>query len=367
MLSLRMLSTLPPIDLASEWTAAIVMVGVVALVITVSNWLLLRGKRRSSSAGRIARQLAFFAVCCFGAVTIVLALPLEDNLRGQMLSLAGLVFTAVVGLGSTTLFSNAMAGFMLRSMHGFRAGDFIEVEGELGRVTERGLFHTEIQIESSDLMTLPNLYLATRPVQVIRGSGTQVAGDVSLGYDVSHVRVAELLVQAAERAGLDEPFVRVMELGDFSISYRVSGRFEEVKHLLSARSKLHTAMLDSLHEGGVEIVSPTFMNQRALDPSGAVVPEQQRSRSQPLSSTEESGEAEAIIFDKAEQAERLEELAESRTKLEEAAKEADVAAGKASGVEVDDLKRQAADLRARVAAIDEELQAEADREDDSEE
>ena len=37
-----------------------------------------------------------------------------------------------------------------------------------GRVTERGLFHTEIQTEDRDLVTLPNLYLVTNPVKVVR-------------------------------------------------------------------------------------------------------------------------------------------------------------------------------------------------------
>ncbi len=341
-------------SLLSDFEPAALAVVIVGLVVGASNFLLLRGARKRKREGRIARQLSFFTICCVGGVGIVLTLPLEENLRGQMLSLGGLVFTAVVGLGSTTLFSNAMAGLMLRTMHGFRPGDFIEVEGKLGRVTERGLFHTEIQTEHRDLCTLPNLYLATRPVQVISATGTMIAGEVSLGYDVAHDRITKLLEEAAEACGLSEPFVRIMSLGDYSVVYRVSGFLEEVKQLLSARSNLNAAMLDALHSGGVEIVSPSFMNQRALDPAKAVIPRKRRSKEVPL----EGSEAEALIFDKADRAERLDELKKSRTKLLEDAKELEGELGKREAEEAEDLRRQVLDLRARAAAIDEELEAE---------
>jgi small conductance mechanosensitive channel len=356
-----MISILESENLASELIPVALTVLVVAMVVGAGNLMLLKGARSRSGAARIVRQLSFFAICCIGAVTIVLSLPLEENLRGQMLSLFGLVFTAVVGLGSTTLFSNAMAGFMLRSTRGFRAGDFIEVEGKLGRVTERGLFHTEIQTEARDLCTFPNAYLASRPVQVIRASGTMVMGEVSLGYDVPQDLVKKLLVRAAEVAGLSDPIVRVRLLGDFSITYRVWGFLEEVKHLLGARSKLNSAVLDALHEGGVEIVSPSFMNQRALDPAQPVIPHPspRRFESDPPGSDEET---EAIIFDKADQAGRIEELRQTRNKLLEEAEHADAAAGEAQGREAEDLEKQAQGLRAHAAAIEEELATEAEAE-----
>lgn len=91
-------------------------------------------------------------------VLVIIALPVASELRGQLLSLFGLAITALLTLSGTTFVSNAMAGLMLRSLANFRAGDFLRVEGHFGRVTERGLLHTEIQTEDRDLVTLPNLY-----------------------------------------------------------------------------------------------------------------------------------------------------------------------------------------------------------------
>jgi small-conductance mechanosensitive channel len=198
-----------------------------------------------------------------------------------------------------------MAGFMLRALRNFRPGDFIEVGDHFGRVSDRGLFHVEIQHEDRDLTTLPNLYLITNPVKVSRSTGTIVSADVSLGYDVSRRKIEKLLIEAGGKAGLKEPFVQVIELGDFSVTYRASGMLEETREIISARSLLRQMMLDSLHEGGVEIVSPTFMNTRALS---------ERMRMIPKSDLAEAGiettVPEELVFDKAEQAESLEKLRE---------------------------------------------------------
>ena len=54
----------------------------------------------------------------------------------------------------------------------FRSGDFIRVKEYFGRVTERGLLDTEIQTETRELISIPNAFLISNPVQVIRSSGT---------------------------------------------------------------------------------------------------------------------------------------------------------------------------------------------------
>jgi small conductance mechanosensitive channel len=334
----------------TDLTSALVTLGVVGVVIAASKRLLFSSRWGGPHDAKVARQLGFFAICCLGAVAIVLSLPLEESLRGQVLSLAGLVFTAVVGLGSTTLFSNAMAGLMLRSMRGYRPGDFIEVEGRLGRVTAPGLFHTEIQTETRDLCTLPNVFLASHPIKVIRASGTMVTADVSLGYDVPHDEVSALLVQAAEQAQLSEAFVRILELGDFSVTYRVSGFLVEVKQLLTARSRLLTAMLDSLHGAGVEIVSPNFMNQRVLDAKHRSIPAREAS----AEVQEEAGAAEAIIFDKAEQAAELEVIANEEHQLLEEAKALEKEAGSSKEEHADELRARASELRQRAEQLEAE-------------
>ena len=55
---------------------------------------------------------------------------------------------------------------MLRSMRTFPPGDSVQVGEAFGRVTQRGLFTTEVRTEQRDLTTLPDQYLLQNPVSV---------------------------------------------------------------------------------------------------------------------------------------------------------------------------------------------------------
>ncbi|MFO7768393.1 MAG: mechanosensitive ion channel [bacterium] len=302
-----------------------VLVLVVLTIYAANRYL---GERQAASEGRRYRmQLINAGIGLLGLLAFVLVLPVKSSIQGQLLSLIGIIVSAAIALSSTTVLGNAMAGFMLRVVKGFGMGDFVSVEDHFGRVSERGLFHTEIQTEQREFTTLPNLYLVQNPVTVVRSSGTAISCRVSLGYDVPRGRVEELLKEAARGAGLEDPFVHVMELCDFSVTYRVSGLLSEVKELITARSRLRSAVMDSLHAGRVEIVSPAFTNRRTVDEE-TFIPEVEEHEETAEEGAEEK-QAEDLVFDKAEEAESREErmrilkerLEEIQGELEEGAEE----------------------------------------------
>ena len=272
-------------------------------------WLLNRiATRRSASVpGRntFRRQLTLAVLSTLLLLAIIVSAPLPESTRANLITLFGIALTATIALSSTTLASNAMAGLMLRIISNFKRGDFIRIDQFLGRVTEQGLFHTEIQNERSDLVTLPNLFLASTPVTVIRPSGTFISAKVSLGYDVPHDEIEKLLLKAAESAGLVEPFIRILELGDFSVLYQVSGRLEDTKKFLGGKTALHRAVLDTLHRNGVEIVSPNFMNQRQVTDAGKFIP---KVKKKTAAKAKETAGPDTVVFDKADQVEKAEDL-----------------------------------------------------------
>ena len=267
------------------------------------NRRLVRKSKELAGEGTFRRQMVLTFLSLFFIVAIMVTAPLEDGTRGNLISLFGIALTGVIALSSATLASNAMAGMMLRAVRNFKRGDYIRCGDFLGRVTERGLFHTEIQNERSDLITLPNLHLATNAVTVIRPSGTFVSAKLSLGYNLQHDEIEKLLIEAAGLAGLVEAFVRIQSLGDFSVTYEVSGQLDDTKKFLGSKSALHRAVLDTLHRAGVEIVSPTFMNQRQIKQGEAFVPEVKI----PADPTRDRG-PDSVVFDKADQVEKVEDL-----------------------------------------------------------
>lgn len=281
-----------------------------------------------------------------GLLIIILGMPIDATMRGQLLGLIGIIISAAIALSSSTILSNAMAGIMLKTLRNFHSGDFVKVGEYFGRVTERGLFHTEIQIADRDLVTLPNMFLATTPVTVVRSSGTVVSATVSLGYDIPRTKVEELFLKAATDIGLQDAFVQVLDLGDFSVNYRVAGLLEKSKQLLAYRSRLRSAILDTLHQGGVEIVSPGFMNVRDYDPQKNFIPAPVRTKKdQPVDAAPVD-----VVFDKAEVAASLSALSRERSGLKEELKEAGQALKDAKE---DQEKEQAA---GRVAMLETRLE-----------
>ncbi len=262
---------------------------------------------------------------------LILFLPVSTELKNSLVGLFGLSIAALVTLGSTTIFANFMSGVMMYHVRSFRPGDYIRVGEHAGRVTATGVFHVEIQTEDRDLITLPNAYLITNPVRVVRSSGTIIACELSLGYDVAHGHVKELLLKAIEEAGLADGFVQITELGNFAISYRACGLLEDTKKLVSMRTTLRTSVLDSLHEGGVEIVSPNFVNRREVpDP---VFPERVRQKPE-----ESSDSPEDVIFDKADDAVRLEHVKQMQSDTKSKIKELEEKLGACAGDDKDEQK-----------------------------
>lgn len=290
---------------------------IAVLVIMVSHWWLLRRRLHNGHENRFSRQLLLVLMTLAGVAVVILLLPFSGETRGQIISVLGLVITGIITLSSTTVVANALAGFMLRSAGDYRPGDFIKIGDHMGRVTERGLFHTEIQTEQRDLTILPNLYLVTHPMTVIHKSGTVIFCDLSLGYDVERHLAERLLLDAAAQAELTDAFVQVRELGDFSVVYRVSGFLQDVTQLITLRSNLKKHVLDSLHGGGVEIASPTLMNTRQMTADSNTIPEPV----QPQNKVVASVAPEQVIFDKAEAAQSKTQLSERFLELEQRLKD----------------------------------------------
>lgn len=267
---------------------------------------ILRKRWQDDPDAQFRFQLIMLALTFAGILTVIGALPVSIETRGQLLSLIGILLSAAIALSSTTFIGNIMAGIMLKVVKSARPGDFITVADLTGRITEMDLLHTEVQTEFRDLVTVPNLYMVTQPLQVVRSDGTIITTEVSLGYDVSHSDVSRILCEAASQAQLKDTFVHVRQLGDYSVSYRVAGLLEDVKSLISARSRLREAVLDALHVAGIEIVSPSFMNTRVIPDDKLFVPRPSRKTAQ-----QETRQAEDVAFDKAEEAASAEELRNS--------------------------------------------------------
>ena len=251
----------------------------------------------------LGRQLLMLCLTAASIIISILSLPVSDSTRNQLLVLIGIIISGLFAFSSTTIFTNLMAGMMLRVTKPFLTGDFVHVNGYFGRVTERGLLDTEIQTEDRRLVALPNSLFINSAVSVIRNSGTVVSVNLSLGYEAHHATIETLLLGAIGNAELEEGFIQVTDLGNDAITYKASGILVDVKKYLTAHSTLRKQILDTLHANHIEIVSPSFINQRRLQKDQVIIPQTTRRTDQ----TQESTSAEDVVFDKADLATEVEE------------------------------------------------------------
>ena len=356
---------MPVLEAIGAWLPFFVGIAVVFVGLPALSWLMI-GRKGLAQEKKLPRQLSMLVLTLFALIMLVVLLPgrddtlVTDETKGDLLSLIGIAVAALVTLSSTTLAANAMSGFMLRSVRSFRPGDFVRVAEHFGRVTERGLFHVEIQTEDRDLVTLPNLFVATNPVRVVRSSGTIIAATVSLGYDVDHAEAERHLLRAAEGVGLTDPFVWITDLLDHAVAYRVCGFLEDTRTLVTARSRLRAAVLDTLHSAGIEITSPGVVYQRRTEADQRLMARSWGAR-RPKDRDDDA--AERLVFDKAEAAEQRESIGAEAAACAERLAEIDKELKAAPDDETRaSLEAEAAELRAVAEEIETRRAALADRE-----
>ena len=335
-------------DYLQQSVPAAVTLAATILFLAVARRVLNRNRIRTGGT-RIGTQLVMAALTFVGLLAILVVLPISEGTRGQLFTLIGILVSASIALSSSTIVGNAMAGMMIRviASRRVRVGDFVIVRGHSGRVTEMGILATQIQENNRDLTWLPNQWIIEQPTTLVRQSGTILSTEVSLGYDLNHTEVEALLVEAADRAGLDNGFAWVQELGDHTVTYAVRGLLTDIDQLLQARGRLRAAILDTLHAAGIEILSPTFLTTRHVSEETQVIAEPSAEPDETI-----TGSTREQLFDRAEEAaERAKEAESLRTQLTEALTKSRVATNRRHKGQ---LRREIQRLEGELAELDPE-------------
>ncbi len=298
-----------------EWIEKALWPSVVLLlqiILILANMWVFKKLKTVHSEGNVVKNSINIFVVLVGTLAFILTLPIENALKGQIVTFLGILVSAGIALSSTTLLGNLFAGIMNQSMNRFRNGDLIKMGEIRGRVVRTGSFHAEIQLEDSNFMTIPNIYIANHPVKLIRKSNTVISTTVSLGYDVPRHTIVDALKEAALVTGLTDPYVYITQLGDFSVSYKIHGFLNDSSKFFSTASQLNAHVMDKLHEQQIEIVSPTFMNQRRADET-IFIPKR-KPVEKPGDVTESPEE---LIFDEAIKSEKIEKKKDFLIRVDE--------------------------------------------------
>ncbi|MBD5237765.1 MAG: mechanosensitive ion channel family protein [Bacteroidales bacterium] len=176
----------------------------------------------------------------------------------------------IVSLGSSTVISNFISGFVITYMRPFKSGDFIKVKDTLGTVVERTPFVTRIRTIKNELVTIPNSFIMSSDTVNYTVSaqryGLIIHTVMTMGYDVPWRKVHELLIKAAEETpGVSEypkPFVLELDLNDNYMCYQINAYIKEADKMPDIMSTLLERIQDLFHDAEIDLVAPHYFSRR---------------------------------------------------------------------------------------------------------
>jgi small-conductance mechanosensitive channel len=205
------------------------------------------------------------------AIGAALAYPFLPGAGGEAFKGISLLLGVMISLGSAGLITHAMSGLVMVYSRSLRRGDFVDLNGVQGVVTEVAALAIKIIDVRNEEITIPNSVVVASPIRNftrLGGSdGTLLTTKVSLGYDVPWRQVHALLIGAAGKtSGVRDapaPYVYQRALSDFYVEYELFATLADPRQRVACLSELHAWILDEFNEHGVQIMSPHFFSQPA--------------------------------------------------------------------------------------------------------
>jgi small-conductance mechanosensitive channel len=210
----------------------------------------------------------------FGLAVAYPFIPMSNSDAFRGLSV---MFGFMLTLGSAGIVTQLMSGLVLVYSRALSVGDFVDIGGTVGVVSEVGVLSTKIVDMRNEEITIPNAVLISNSIRnysrLSGARGTLVSTKVTIGYDSPWRQVHAMLIAAAkETPGLrvqPEPFVYQRSLADFYVEYELFAYMDQPLNRVSVLSALHGNIQDEFNRHGVQIMSPHFMEQPA---NNVVVP-----------------------------------------------------------------------------------------------
>ena len=162
-----------------------------------------------------------------------------------------------IGLALQGSLSNFAGGLMLLIFKPIAGGELVEVGGNIGTVTEVGIFYTKIKTPDNLVVTVPNKTLVDTTIKNYSKNNTRrvdIVVGVAYDSDVELVKKTILSVIEANDKALQDPapFVRITNMGDSSLDFTVrvwcnSSNFGLLK------SDLYEEINAAFNNAGIEI------------------------------------------------------------------------------------------------------------------
>jgi small-conductance mechanosensitive channel len=221
---------------------------------------------------RPTRRLVAGAIWVFA---LAMAYPYLPGAETQAFKGLSVLLGLMISLGASSLVGQAASGLILMYTRTMRAGEYVSISDKEGTVVELGLFTTRLRNGLGEELTLPNsLILGTvtkNYSRMVHGPGFILSTTVTIGYDTPWRQVHAMLIEAARRTSgvLSDPPPRVFQLAlsDYYPEYRLVCQAIPTTPLPRAEvlTAIHANIQDVFNEYGVQIMSPHYMGDPAVE------------------------------------------------------------------------------------------------------
>ena len=201
--------------------AALIFVGgffAVKIILKIISKMFKKSKLDPAAAALI---MAVIRVAMYLLLSLATASSLGIDVSG-VVALAS-VLTLALSLSLQDALTNLIGGFTLLYTDPFEIGDFVDIGGQAGTVTQIGLTYTKILSGDQKTISIPNKNVVSSEIINYTAAGIRRV-DISIGvsYDCNPDLVMEALLQAAQvPTALQDrtPYTAVSEYGDSAIKY----------------------------------------------------------------------------------------------------------------------------------------------------
>lgn len=201
-------------------------------------------------------RLAILLAVGMAALFLILNLVL-DPLRLLVLAIGFVALAIVATLVGMGTLQEALAGLSLMMADPFDVGDRVKIGEDLVcDVVGVYLTMTQVQTLKGELVNLPNTRLRQEPiVNFSRSKAYAMFVDVTVGFEIPHARVREILIEAARKtAGIVEdppPEVYGKDVVGKAIEYQLLAYTADPKRMKQIKSDLVFNVQDAFQRFGV--------------------------------------------------------------------------------------------------------------------
>ena len=269
------LTTTPTTDLLKEFVDNAIRFGLKVLaaflIYMVGAWLIRKIKgamargfeRRETDAGIASFVQSIVSI----ALTIVLIIITVGTLGIDTSSIAALLTGGglAIGLALNGTVQNFAGGLMILVFKPFKAGDYIEMEGHAGTVTEINITSTKLTTTDHRVIIIPNGMISSEVINNYSSRQMrriEILVDVEYGSNADHTKEVlhelireDMRIMTLEAGAPDNPMVVLSALKDSSVEFMIRVWVKR-EDFWPTRFSLNEEIYKKLPENGINFPFP---------------------------------------------------------------------------------------------------------------